>query len=248
MIKKVLIFIIVFILFYEIYILYLENPNEYEYELKKNNSVEPSKITNDEQKFENNSFSYINNEIIEDKIDNHVELIKNVDPNMFGKPSQYEKNNLIVWIILDPKPWDKIIYKYNETYPFYFHIKIKVPSLNDYSNWKKIISNLDFNPTTGEIIIPTEDEETALSIANLLILNFKGEISLEDIISKNLIEISINKAKKYEVVKHKLIEQIMINLNEKPKETMNNTQTFTTDLAETQDTFAAYEGTEYSFF
>jgi len=246
MINKVLIFIIVFILIYEIYILYLENPNEYE--LKKNNSVEPSKITNDEQKFENNSFSYINNEIIEDKIDNHVELIKNVDPNMFGKPSQYEKNNLIVWIILDPKPWDKIIYKYNETYPFYFHIKIKVPSLNDYSNWKKIISNLDFNPTTGEIIIPTEDEETALSIANLLILNFKGEISLEDIISKNLIEISINKAKKYEVVKHKLIEQIMINLNEKPKETMNNTQTFTTDLAETQDTFAAYEGTEYSFF
>ena len=123
-----------------------------------------------------------------------------------------------------------------------------MPSLNDYSNWKKIIPNLDFNPTTGELIIPTEDEETALSIANLLILNFKGEISLEDIISKNLIEISINKAKNYEVVKHKLIEQIMINLDEKPKEPMSNTQTFTSDLAETQEQYAAYEGTEYSFF
>ena len=246
MIKKVLIFIIVFILFYDIYVLYLEKPNEYE--LKKNNFVEPSKIKNNELKFENNSFSYINNEILEDKIDEHVELVQNVDPNMFGKPLQYEKNNLIVWSILDPKPWNQIIYKYNEKYPFYFHIKIKVPSLNDYSNWKKIIPNLDFNPTTGELIIPTEDEETALSIANLLILNFKGEISLEDIISKNLIEISINKAKNYEVVKHKLIEQIMINLDEKPKEPMSNTQTFTSDLAETQEQYAAYEGTEYSFF
>jgi hypothetical protein len=255
MIKKVLIFIIVFIVFYEIYILYLERPSE---KLVKNNkSVELPKIKKNEQEIipiENKSFSYINNEvsdnILEAKFEDNTELVENINinPNMFGKPSKYEKNNIIIWTILDPKPWNKVIYKYNEKYPFYFYIKIKVPSLNDYSNWKEIISNLDFDPRSGEIIIPTEDEETALSIANLIISNFKGDISLENIISKNLIDISINKAKKYEVVKNKLIEQIMTNLNEKSKEPITDTETFTTDLAKTNDNFVAYEGTEYSFF
>ena len=40
----------------------------------------------------------------------------------------------------------------------------------------------------------------------------------------------------------------MTNLNDKPKESFNNTQTFTTDLAKKQEEYSAYEGTEYSFF
>jgi len=257
MIKKVLIFIIVFTVFYEIYLLYLEKPNE-----NNNKNIELPKIEKIEEKIKplaNKLFSYINedDEIYnneDDEIYNNEddEIYNNelidIDPNMFGKPTEYKKNNIIVWTPLEPKPWNKIVYKYNEKFPFYFHIKIKVPSLNDYSNWKKIISNLDFDPKSGEIIIPTEDEETALSIANLIISNFKGDLSLEDIINKNLIDVSINKAKKYEIVKNKLIEQIMSNINNKSTETFDETQTFTTDLAKTNNDFTAYEGIEYSFF
>ena len=313
MIKKVLVFIIVFIIFYEIYLLYINKSttknnksNEIYIEKQNNNEIIP---------IENKSFSYIdnnvnvnndyyNNNIINDdinnistrstnynniinssnynntinssnynEINNKIDaysnnksdysntdydeitnvIVNNVDPQMFGKPSKFEKNNIIVWDILEPKPWNKIIYKYNEKYPFYFHIKIKIPSLNDYNNWKNIISNLDFDPKSGELIIPTEDEETALSIVNLIISNFKGDLTIEEILNKNLIDISINKAKKYDVVKNKLKEQIIINLNDKPTELFNsiNTQTFTTDLAKTQnkyDEYNAYEGIEYSFF
>jgi len=263
MAKKVLIFIIVFIVFYEIYLLYSEKTNKI---IVKNDKIEkntePTKVKKIEEEIrpvENKTFSYIDEKVNKDdnnlingkleKTDN--ELVENINPMMFGKPAQYEKDKIIVWTLLDPKPWTKIIYKYNEKYPFNFFIKIKVPSLNDYSNWKQIIPNLDFDPRSGEIIIPCEDEETALSIANLIVSNFKGDLSLEEIMSKNLIDISINKAKKYEVVKNKLIEQIMTNLNDKIKESFKETQTFATDLAKKQnkhEDYAAYEGTEYSFF
>jgi hypothetical protein len=250
MTKKVFIFIIVFIVSYEIYLLYSE---------PKIKIIKKNKINNNTTKTESNGnkpFSFIENTNIETSLPNNSEdllnndLIDNIDPNMFGKPSQYEKNNIIVWDIVDPEPWDKIVYNYNEKYPFNFYIKIKVPSLNDYNNWKNIIPNLDFNPRSGQIIIPSDDEETALSIANLIITNFKGDISLEDILNRNLIDISINKAKKYQVVKNKLIEQIMTNLNDKPKkkESFNNTSSFTTDLAKKQEDYSAYEGIEYSSF
>jgi hypothetical protein len=264
MTKKVLIFIIVFIIFYEIYLLYLESPIETT--VKNKQIIKSPKLQKSEQKIspiENKLFSYINeniNENINEELNNkelnneelNNELIENINPMLFGKPSQYEKDNIIIWTFIEPKPWTKVIYKYNEKYPFNFYIKIKIPSLNDYSNWKKIINNLNFDPRSGEIIIPCEDEETALSISNLIISNFKGDLTLEEIISKNLIDVSINKAKKYEVVKNKLIDQIMTNLSNKPvmNESINDTETFITDLAKQQknEEYSAYEGTEYSFF
>ena len=244
MTKKVLIFIIVFIVFYEIYVLYSEKQMIVK-EVKNNEYIESPKVQ-EIIPVENKSFSFINKETLDDGV-----LVENIDPNMFGKPSEYEKDKIIVWSMLDAKPWNKVKYTYTDKYPFKFYLKVRVPSLNDYSNWKNIISNLNFDPRSGEIIIPTEDEETALSIGNLIVSNFRGDLSLEEIISKNLIDISINKAKKYEVVKNKLIEQIMTNLNDKPKESFNNTQTYSNDLANKQeknDELAAYEGTEYSFF
>lgn len=239
---------------YEIYLLYSEPKMAIIKKKPKNNIIKTEQETSSNG---NKPFSFINNSDNnpETSLPNNSEdlsnndIIDNVDPNMFGKPSQYEENNMIVWDIVDPQPWDKVVYNYNEKYPFNFYIKIKVPSLNDYNNWKNIIPNLDFNPRSGQIIIPSDDEETALSIANLIITNFKGDLSLEDILSKNLIDISINKAKKYQVVKNKLIEQIMTNLHEKPKkESFNNTTSFTTDLAKKQEGYSAYEGIEYSSF
>jgi len=111
-----------------------------------------------------------------------------------------------------PHPWTKVIIKKLEEYPYFFHIKVKIPSLNDFENWKQVVPNIDFNPRSGELIIPSKDEASALALANLIIINFMGQMSLQNILDKNLIQISINKAKSYDVVQNKLREQIMENL------------------------------------
>ena len=108
-----------------------------------------------------------------------------------------------------PYPWTKVIYIEGYEYPYLFHIKIVIPSLNDYEKWKQLIPNIDFNPNTREIIIPSKDEASALAIANLMCINFSGQMTLQNILDKDLIRISITKAKSHEVVKNKLKEQIM---------------------------------------
>ena len=80
---------------------------------------------------------------------------------------------------------------------------------------------MEFNPRSGELIIPSKDEETALSIINLIISNFKGDLKLEEIINKDLLAISILKCKKFKIVKNKLIEQIIQNMTE-TQEPLNN--------------------------
>ena len=216
----------------------------------KNNNYHDNNDDDDDHNNHDNNYNNDNIQIIH----------KNIDINMYGKPLEYEKNNFIVWDFVKPHPWTKIIYKYNEKYPFYFFIKVKIPSLNDYNNWKNIISNIDFDPKLGEIIIPAEDDETALSIINLMLTNFKGDISIEEIIKKDLINVSINKAKKYEIVKNKLIEQIMYYSENKDKKEHFNDVSYETDLAhknnisqaesaqENNNDYIGYEGIEYSFF
>ena len=121
-------------------------------------------------------------------------------------------------IIYDkPNPWTKLATTNNSLYPYNYYIKINIPSLNDYENWKNIIPNLQFNSKSGELIIPSEDEPTALAIANLIIINFLGQISLDQILEKHLIEISINKCKLYPVVQNKIREQINENIYAKSK-------------------------------
>jgi hypothetical protein len=122
-----------------------------------------------------------------------------------------------------PNPWTRIATDMTSEYPYNFYIKIRIPSLNDYEDWKQIIPNLDFNARTGELIIPSKDEASALAIANLISSNFSGNLSLQEILDKNLIQISISKARNYELVQHKFREQIMENLSgtiplNKPKE------------------------------
>ncbi len=128
-----------------------------------------------------------------------------------------------------PNPWSKIIINKNDEYPYLFHIKIKIPSLNDFENWKQIIPNLSFDPRSGELIIPSKDEASALALANLICTNFMGNLSLQNILDKNLIQISVSKAKSYEVVQNKLREQIMENLYGKQFNKVHNN--FEKDLA-----------------
>lgn len=111
-----------------------------------------------------------------------------------------------------PNPWTKIVIVPLEEYPYFFHIKARVPSLNDFENWKQIIPNINFDPRAGELIIPSKDEPSALALANLIIINFSGQMTLQNILEKNLIQVSVAKAKSYEMVQNKLREQIMENL------------------------------------
>jgi len=108
-----------------------------------------------------------------------------------------------------PYPWTKIIHINGEEYPYIFHIKVVIPSLNDFERWKQIIPNIDFNPNTRELIIPSKDEASALALANLICINFSGQMTIQNILDKDLIRISITKAKSYDVVKNKLRDQIM---------------------------------------
>jgi len=133
------------------------------------------------------------------------------------------KNNLPKIIEFDkPNPWTKIIVAPLEEFPYMFHIKVRVPSLNDFENWKQIIPNINFDPRTGELIIPSKDEPSALAVCNLIIINFSGQLSLQNILEKNLIQISIAKAKNYEMVQNKLREQIMENLYGKQLKPIEN--------------------------
>lgn len=155
----------------------------------------------------------------DDKPTEKTEGKKGVSLTMFGKPSYIDENKHIAWSFNKPKPWTRIIYSYEDEYEFKFFLKVKIPSLKDYENWLKIIPNLDFITKTSELIIPSKDEASALAIANLILSNFSGNLSIKDIMDKDLITISVSKAIKYPMVQNKLKEQIMELLNGPPKET-----------------------------
>jgi hypothetical protein len=251
MIQKSLVFIILLIVFYDIYInnqkLITKVTNKTnDIIINKPNIVTPNSITTTQHQ-----------DIDEDITQGENELRENIDPELYGKPADYVKDKYILWDFRDPNPWSKIVYKYNDPYPFYFFIKVKISSLNDYNNWKNIITNLDFDPKTGELILPTQDEESALAIINLILVQFKGDLSMEDIISKNLIDISINKIKKYDVVKNKIKEQIIINTNSNiinkiaAKQDITNTSIspnpkISIPVMQSSD-FLPYDGSEFSF-
>jgi hypothetical protein len=111
-----------------------------------------------------------------------------------------------------PNPWTKILFNDKNEYQYLYHIKIPIPTLNDLQAWQQLLPNLDFDPASGELIIPSKDESSALAVANLMINNFSGELTLDNILENNLIQISIEKATKFEVVRSKLREQIVNNL------------------------------------
>jgi hypothetical protein len=110
-------------------------------------------------------------------------------------------------------PWSKLVIKNGTEFPLNYYIPTTIPSLNDFQNWKDMIPNLDFNPRTGELIIPSKDEGSALALANLIIANLNDQISINEIVEKQLIQISVAKAQAHEIVRNKLREQILDNVH-----------------------------------
>ena len=134
-----------------------------------------------------------------------------------------------------PNPWTKLVVKKEDEYPLQFHLKVKIPSLNDFQTWKQIVPNLNFDPNTGELIIPSQDEAAALALANLIVINFTGQMSLKDILEKNLIQISVTKAKSHELVQNKLRDQIVENLYGSKVGNIENNANFCQDLARNEN-------------
>jgi len=110
-------------------------------------------------------------------------------------------------------PWSKLVVRNGTEFPYNYYIPVKIPSLNDFQNWKDMVPNLDFNPRSGELIIPSKDEGSALALANLIIANLHDQISLNEIVDTHLIQISVAKAQAHELVRNKLREQILDNLH-----------------------------------
>jgi hypothetical protein len=158
------------------------------------------------------------------RLEHDVEEVPQTSLPKIKKKSEYKVQEFD-----KPYPWTKVIYNEDDEFPYYFHIRITIPSLNDFEKWKQIIPNLDFNPNSGELIIPSKEEASALAVANLICINFSGQMTIENILNKDLIRISIHKSLTHEVVRNKLREQIMEVLYGKPS---NNIKTnYEEDLA-----------------
>ena len=217
-------------------------------------------FSDDQNKMQENNIlqdQIVKDEIVQEKKEtpNYSNVEKNVPFDLFGEPYQVVPNKFIIWTFIIEKPWTQIVYNYGQQFPFKFFIKIKIPSLNDYQTWKHIIPNLDFDSKTGEVIISSKDEAGALAISNLIIANFQGQLSIENILEKNLIPISIIKAQQYEMVKNKLREQIIESLQGKTTDSKpdfeqdlanNENKSTTTQNFENSDP-DAYEGIEYTY-
>jgi hypothetical protein len=106
-------------------------------------------------------------------------------------------------IIKNQRPWKKIIQ--HNGYNQYFLI-LDVLSYNNIQSWQRIIPGLEIK--NNELTLPAVNEADALAIANLIISNCNNLISFNDIMNKDLIDISIQKARNYELVRNKLRDQI----------------------------------------
>jgi hypothetical protein len=122
----------------------------------------------------------------------------------------------------EPNPWSKI--ELNNKAHKYF---IKINNINKYIDkiiiWKQLPfikdDMIDIDIENNYLIIKTQVEEEALVITNLIISYINGEINIDNIVAKKLINTSIAKAKKYKLVSTKLTELIKDGLHN-----LNNNQ------------------------
>jgi hypothetical protein len=196
---------------------------------------------------------------------NNVNNVNNVNINKvpdiinkLGKPT-INNSNYMLWVINKPKPWEEIVYKFEDKYPIKFVKTVFIPNNEIFNKWKEIIPNIEINknklPNKVKLIIPARDEESALGILNLMINTFKNQLSFEEIIKNNLIEVSLLKIKNHPVIKKKIIEQIMEIKNDSDNDSDEiniDSSEFENDLANTEtiknvNDIPAYGGNEFSF-
>ena len=229
MFKESLIFIVFLIIIYQIYLNYYEsNTSTPSKNVNKNKHKDEKEILEQEHKLPKgilvNSKSKSKNSLMNQKIKS-VEFQNEFVHPVYGKPTKLTPNGYLFTINI-PKPWTYIIFNKNTVPNHHFAISL-IPLLknSDRTNILNVIGiwvnflksnevDLIFNGQNLELLIPSQDEEFALTVCNLIINNIKGNLNINSIVQNNLIQISMQKIKKYNQIKNKIIEQIIENLNE----------------------------------
>jgi hypothetical protein len=196
----------------------------------------------------------------EDLYDNAVQEtgINNVDNNFtqhdkllkYGSPHDIfdEQESRMMFWKLKNDPWYNLYYNSTNN-KFTFGLKSQMTK-KLLKEWQNIIPNIGFNDKENLIMFTTEDENSALAVANLVLSTIHDELTIKDINDSNLLQISLNKIRSHPLVKTKILEQI----NEK----ISNNETIktedTTDLATIGNmntlgdlNIDAYGGNEFSF-
>lgn len=106
--------------------------------------------------------------------------------------------------------WSRVEYDKEIDYNKY-HVIIHDFDENKFKQWQDIMPELEYDLNTKEIMIISKDEKRAIAILNLIISNMQNNINLDDIIDRDLINKSILKARKFNLVETKLIELIKEN-------------------------------------
>ena len=129
-----------------------------------------------------------------------------------------------------------------------------ISNLNNFvkilDQWNSITNGLKFNNINNELFIETNNENSALTIINLLFNNINNDLTLETINKNNLIEISNNKINMYPSVRTKIIDQILeskIKIENEPAEIKLNHDEqldYTEDLAKDVKSFNELEEQE----
>jgi len=228
MFKESLIVIVFMIIIYQIYLNYFdlnnittnENKNKVEEKSEEdNNDISkahqlPTGILTNSKKIQKSKKKF-----------KSVEFQKEFVHPLYGKPSKLTDNGYLFDSNI-PKPWTYIIFN-NNSIPNHHYVVSLVPLLkssdrtsilNVIGLWVNFLKtnqvDLMFNGQTFDLLIPSQDEEFALTICNLIINNIKGNLTINNIVDNNLIQISMQKIKKYTVIKNKIVEQILENLND----------------------------------
>jgi hypothetical protein len=129
-------------------------------------------------------------------------------------------------IIVNKEPWDKI--KESKDINSYY-INIKDFDEVKYMEWKELIPDIEYDINSKLLKIKSKDEERAISIVNLMISNMKEDIEMDEILSNDLINKSIRKSRKYNVIFKKLLTLVIEN-NKKDEETISNNNIDTFDI------------------
>lgn len=228
MFKESLIVIVFLIITYQIYLNY--------YDLNEVSTADNKKVTeNKEQKSEKDELQkkhklpkgiLVNNKkSVKSNIIKNVEFQNEFVHPVYGKPTKLTENGYLFTNNL-PQPWNYIIFN-KKSIPNHHYVISLVPLLKstDRTNILNVIGlwvnflktnqvELMFNGQNMDLLIPSQDEEFALTICNLIINNIKGNLTINNIVENNLIQISMQRIKKYSVIKNKIIEQILENMND----------------------------------
>ena len=265
MFRESLICVILLVIIYQLYsVYYTKKVPKKRFKSKRNKRV-TSDSTND---ITNDSVSV---QKMVNKKPMQYETPQSFEHPTLGKPDEIIQE-VYLFRIQNPNPWNAIVYNPNNKFNYLFILRIEEDKniLSRYNDlmrrWSEILPNSSLNENSGELIIPSNDENTALAFANLIINTFKGDLDINNIIQNKLIDISLAKIKNYPSVKQKIKEQILENLGKKYVEEKN--MDYEEDLAETatistsspnsplpenkeskskNESIQAYEGCEFSY-